>query len=142
MKIVINKCHGGFGISEKAVMRYAELKGITLYPSAPDYLGTTTYWTIPQNDPRMTEILEDKAFCAASHQAREKSNELHTKFTLDTRGYDRSDPVLIQVIEELGEEANGGHAELKVVEVPDDVEWEIHEYDGVESVHEVHRTWG
>jgi hypothetical protein len=32
-------------------------------------------------------------------------------------------------------------AELKVVESPDDVEWEIEEYDGIEWIAEVHRTW-
>ena len=40
----------------------------------------------------------------------------------------RDHPLLIQVIEELGLEANGPHATLKVVEIPDDVEWAIEEY--------------
>jgi hypothetical protein len=31
MKIVINDCYGGFGLSYEGVMRYAELKGIKLY---------------------------------------------------------------------------------------------------------------
>ena len=30
MKVVINKCHGGFGLSDLGVQRYAELKGINL----------------------------------------------------------------------------------------------------------------
>ena len=30
-EIVINKCYGGFGLSHKAIMRYAELKGFELY---------------------------------------------------------------------------------------------------------------
>ena len=37
--------------------------------------------------------------------------------------------------------ANGGSANIKVVEVPEDVDWEIAEYDGVEWVAEKHRTW-
>lgn len=53
----------------------------------------------------------------------------------------REDPHLVQVVEELGAAANGPYAELKVVEVPDGVEWTIHEYDGCEWVAEVHRTW-
>ena len=26
-------------------------------------------------------------------------------------------------------------------EIPDDVEWEIDDYDGIETIHEVHRSW-
>jgi hypothetical protein len=48
---------------------------------------------------------------------------------------------LIEVIEELGDAANGDCAELAIVEIPDDVEWEISEYDGREHVAEKHRTW-
>lgn len=44
----------------------------------------------------------------------------------------RSDPVLIEVIEELGEEANGAGASIIIKEIPDDAEWEIEEYDGKE----------
>lgn len=54
---------------------------------------------------------------------------------------ERDDPVLIKVIEQLGEEADGCVAALKIVEVPDDVLWEIDNYDGMESVHEQRRTW-
>lgn len=55
--------------------------------------------------------------------------------------FDRNDPVLVAVVEELGVEANGKYASLKVVDVPDDVEWDIGEYDGREWVAEKHRTW-
>lgn len=54
---------------------------------------------------------------------------------------DRSDPALIDAVETLGEKAHGGFAELKIVEVPDDVKWHIEEYDGKEWVAEDHRTW-
>jgi len=30
---------------------------------------------------------------------------------------------------------------LKIVDIPDGVEWEIEEYDGMEWVAEKHRTW-
>ena len=55
--------------------------------------------------------------------------------------FSRSDPDLISVIEELGEKANTEYSTLGVVEIPDDVNWYIEEYDGWESVHEVHRSW-
>jgi hypothetical protein len=53
----------------------------------------------------------------------------------------RDDPLLIKVIRELGPAADGLHAELKIVEIPADVEWQIGEYDGNEWVAEKHRTW-
>jgi len=54
---------------------------------------------------------------------------------------ERDDPYLIQIVHEMGEEANGRFANLKIVEVPEDVDWEIAEYDGREWITEKHRTW-
>jgi hypothetical protein len=53
----------------------------------------------------------------------------------------RDDQYLVQVIEELGTEANGHCAQLKVVEIPTEVEWKIENSGGVECVTEAHRTW-
>jgi len=49
--------------------------------------------------------------------------------------------LLIQVIEELGEAANGELSRIKIVDIPDHIEWYIHDYDGMESVHEKHAIW-
>ena len=46
-----------------------------------------------------------------------------------------------EIVEYLGEDADNKFSELKIVELPNDVEWRIHEYDGMESVAEIHRTW-
>lgn len=53
----------------------------------------------------------------------------------------RDDAYLVRVVKELGMAANGPHANLKIVEIPGDVEWTVEEYDGVEWVAEKHRTW-
>lgn len=53
----------------------------------------------------------------------------------------RDDQLLIDVIESLGEKANGFCADLKIIEIPDDVKWQIEQYDGKEWVSEVHRIW-
>jgi putative intracellular protease/amidase len=90
-KIVINVCHGGFGLSETAELLYTELAG----RSVSQY-----YWEI-----------------------------------------ERDDPYLVEVVERLGKSASGTYARLKVVEIPDDVVWTIHDYDGLEWVAEAHRTW-
>ena len=109
MKIVINRCHGGFGLSKKAILRYAEIKGIELVESEPDVY---TY---------INEVNEEVYF-------------IEWKIC-------RDDPVLAQVVEELGDSANGAYCKLNVVEIPDDVDWVIDDYDGVEWVAEKHRVW-
>lgn len=53
----------------------------------------------------------------------------------------RDDPYLVKIVKSLGMGANGPHANLKVVEIPGDVEWLVQDYDGVEWVAEKHRTW-
>jgi hypothetical protein len=53
----------------------------------------------------------------------------------------RNNVTLVQIIEQLGERANGHYSSLKIIEIPDNVEWHIHEYDGMEHVAENHRTW-
>ena len=54
---------------------------------------------------------------------------------------ERDDPYLVKIVREMGADANGSYANLKVVEIPGDVDWEIGEYDGREWVAEKHRTW-
>jgi hypothetical protein len=53
----------------------------------------------------------------------------------------RDCPVLVAMIEEQVTAVNGGFADLRIVEIPDDVDWYIEEYDGNEHVAERHRTW-
>lgn len=49
-------------------------------------------------------------------------------------GVKRTDPVLIQVVEELGEEANGFFSRLKIEEIPNGSYYRISEYDGWEEI--------
>jgi len=53
----------------------------------------------------------------------------------------RTNSDLVEMIEENASLYSGDHAQLYVVEVPDDVEWYIHDYDGIEHVAEKHRIW-
>lgn len=55
---------------------------------------------------------------------------------------DRDDAYLVKIVREMGADANGSCANLKIVEIPEDVSWHIGEYDGAEWVAEDHRTWG
>jgi hypothetical protein len=55
--------------------------------------------------------------------------------------YDRTSEHLILAVETLKERANGYCALLKVVEIPDGIDYYIDNYDGIESVHEQHKSW-
>jgi hypothetical protein len=54
---------------------------------------------------------------------------------------DRDDTYLVRLVEEWGERAEDNFAQLKIVEIPADVDWIIQEYDGHEWIAEKHRTW-
>ena len=51
----------------------------------------------------------------------------------------RDCPVLVEMVERG--DADGTYSDLKVVEIPDGVNWYIEEYGGLEHVAERHRTW-
>jgi hypothetical protein len=61
-------------------------------------------------------------------------------FTHDSSS-ERSCPALVKVVEEMSHAADGMCAKLAVVEIPDGVDFEIDEYDGLETVDEKHRSW-
>jgi hypothetical protein len=46
----------------------------------------------------------------------------------------RTDPILIQVVEELGREADANFAKLAIDELPAGTLYHIHEYDGLETI--------
>ena len=142
MKIVINRCYGGFGVSHEAVMRYFEIKGITVYPEQPNNYGSWkfwTYWTVKPED--RIESKEGGEFYKMSMEERQAYNKAYSEQTIRGLEIPRGDTALVQTVEELGAKANGEYAKLAVVEIPDDISWEITEYDGMERVEETHRTW-
>jgi len=145
MKIVINRCYGGFGLSLQATKRYLELKGL------PCYFYKQTKHSF-QNGVDEYSLLKDCEndnlfICTFTQYFGEKFNieklsrEDWQKYNFYDRDIERNDPILIQVIEELGDKASGRYSKLRIVEIPDDVQWEIEEYDGQEWVSEKHKTW-
>lgn len=137
-KVVINRCFGGFGISHEALLRYFEIKGITVYPEKT-HRNYWTYWSVKPED--RFEVKEGDAFYSMSLEERQAHNEAYSNQTIYEGDIERDDPALVQVVEELGKVADGDCAELAIVEIPDDVEYTIEEYDGSEHIAEVHRTW-
>jgi len=93
MKIVVNTCYGGFGLSEEAEAEFRQKAGLS-----------EDFWFGRLDDHRI-------------------------------------DPILVAMVEEDAERVSGDHAELGIIEIPDDVDWVIENYDGIEWVAERHRTW-
>jgi hypothetical protein len=141
-KIVVNRKHGGFGLSPKAEKRYLELIGKECYFYKQEKYkhcdGEDKYVLIPEEEAAQTMFYYTYTKNFGDVVKKFPKNDKH--FWYDGN-LERTDPILIQVVEELGEESYGPCAELEIVEIPDDVEWEIDEYDGYESIHEKHRSW-
>lgn len=127
-KIVINACYGGFGLSHEAVMRYAEIKGITLYADRDGKFGITHYYLCPIEEYNQILTEERDKPVAPGRFARS------SKLFFSDRDIDRTDPALVQVVEELGDAAGDQYAELRIEEVPAGALYRIDEYDGRESV--------
>jgi hypothetical protein len=114
MKIVINKKYGNFSLSEEAVLFYGDKKGLNIIAIRDEVIKDINHYYLNE----------------------EKEENSFAEWDIE-----RTDPALIEVVEQLGDLANTRHTRLKVVEVPDDVKWYILDYDGIEEVHEEHRKW-
>lgn len=95
MKVILNKCYGGFNLSKKAHKLYADKRDLT-----------------PE---KRRELYLDESY--------------------------RDDPILIEIVEELGDEANGMCADLVVVDIPDDMDYVVDDYDGIETLRPKTPTW-
>ena len=150
MKILINRCFGGFNISGEAlkllIARGAKCVDVT--PEAEYYGVEDVEEHLEIERRRFSSVYEDHDIGDGYiHRGSLGS----TPIIKDGVVYDfdddypehknRSNPDLIAVAEELGEKASGFCADLEIVEIPDGVDYTIEEYDGLEHVAESHRTW-
>lgn len=139
VKVVINT-GAWFKLSEEAILRYLALTGQQCWPGRRR--GMAVYWLIPPGpelDGLETAITN---FYDFTTEERIALREWYSRSAFSERAIERSDPMLLQVVEELGAKAAGKGSQLKVVEIPDGVEWEIiQEEDGEEYVAEKHRRW-
>lgn len=143
MKIVINRCQGGFCLSDRAYERLSEL-GIPIRKYGAQGDGAEDI-RLPQE--RGHEVIFDTHLDDPPRSEDEIFDRgLRTDFR-DSRYFDfwtsqdRSHPLLVRVVEELGQAASGFYAELAVIEIPDDVEWQLCESEGREWIAEKHRRW-
>lgn len=128
-KIILNKCFGGFDVSEEAYRLYAKKKGLELYKYTHcDYnVNKLRYATENEN---IMVYYYTKDF----GNNVKISDEDNKKYFLYLNNRYREDEILIEVVEELGEKASGRFGNLQIVEIPDNVFYQINEYDGLETI--------
>lgn len=147
-KIAINICHGGFNLSHKALLKYAELKGIsvttlTVDKSQEDDDHPFGKWkrVRPGEENDRYGIFHLYLFRDIPESWKDYDETEDFK-CLTSDDIERDDPALIETLETIGLlDCNGALSNINIVEIPDDVIWEIEEYDGNEWVSEVHRRW-
>lgn len=111
MKIIINQSFGSFGFSYGALKKWLSRQEPGLY-----YLST------------MPGYLVSNIYEYDTHK------EVHHKSL-------RTDPYMIELVEEDPYNASGPFAKLKVIEIPDDIEYYVQDNGGLEIVQEAHRSW-
>lgn len=104
MKIVLNGCYGGFGLSNDAVREILKRKNVSFYEKVSQYNGIEFYET-------------------------DTDNYIYLEGDID-----RTDPDLVAVVEKLGEKANGRASRLYIKYIPPGTAYLIDEYDGRESI--------
>lgn len=105
-KIVYNACYGGFSLSDEATEMYLTRKGIEWFKGSDQY---SDYYKVLHNG-------DYKYF--------------------DTEQIARTDPVLVEIVEELviKARANGRNAPLRIIDLPPGTKYFIDESDGFEQI--------
>lgn len=153
-EIVVNRQYGGFSLSDDAVYELIKMNSPLIeklsykeyFSSIPkrtaeemaqeelnkDY-GYGKIW-VPY---KKTGLLHNRMYSGVLIDPKEK-----IVYNDNSRNDEnRSHPDLIKVVKQLGKRANGEHAILEIVTIPEEIKWTIEKYDGNEWVSEVHRTW-
>lgn len=122
MEVVINVCFGGFNLSDEAIEECIK-RGMTV----------TKYKEGRYEDPTADFVKcdDDDLFNRKYTEVWERKKSL------------RTNPILVNVVKEFGERANGCFSELKVVNIPFNSlkKWYIDDYDGKENISEASRRW-
>ena len=135
-KVILNKCFGGFGLSKEAYELYAKKKGISVFHYTQENLKKEIY-TYATDDNRTFDFYFTKDFGDNVYI----SDEDFKEYFLNLDEKFREDKTLIEVVEELGKKANAFYSNLKIVEIPDDLDYVIDNYDGIETLHQKVKEW-
>lgn len=139
MKIVLNGCYGGFGLSYEAMVVYwhARCRDLYFYRDISNYDGYSKvhkYERISLADiQRSRNTWTGYIYCTTEYQGEYIFN--FPENVVNDRDIERTDPILISVVETMGSEAASGRfAKLYIKEIPNGTQYKIDEYDGIEEL--------
>jgi len=145
MKVVINRCFGGYSLSVKAILEIAKRKGFVFYPYLRDYDKGNDVYVKCDEDCREFHFVK---YTTVDNGPQVMLDNMKGVYDFGYPCFDnyygdwsRTDPDVVEVVEQLGERADGSFSNLAVVDIPDGVRFTIDEYDGMETIEEVHRSW-
>lgn len=137
MKIVLNGCYGGFDLSYEAMVLYLHAKNreaifyadISTYN---DYKKVHRYQrvTLPE-----IKKLSNSLYIYCTTEDQGEYIEHFPEGVINFRDIDRTDPILVSVVETMGSEvASGRFASLYIEEIPNGTQYKIDTYDGIEEL--------
>lgn len=133
MKIAINTSKGAFNLSHTALMEYSKRKGFELYP----FIAEATI------DGRVCVPYSGQKYSWVYYSLSpiEKNDKFFPK-VFDISTIKRNDKDLIDIISELGErQSSCGDSTIKVIDVPDNLDFVVESCNGEEWVSEKHKIW-
>lgn len=141
VKVVINKCFGGFGLSLDALLELVKSKSECVeVHDEKEYFGSDREEDAilrrrePFKEGFTTDVMGMYLFKAGKVYMLKDRSEKEL----------RCHPDLVGVVERLGQAANGSYAALEIIEIPFEGTdgWYIDEYDGQERINGDHPSWG
>ena len=133
MKVVINKGFHQFCLSLEALQKMFGNVYIYQHDWLLDLYFRQDSWLDRRN--------KSNIFIYSIHDYGKETLRIDDKHKIYFETMDRSLDKLVSVVEEMGQKAGAYGTDLKIVEIPDDVNWEIEEFDGQERIREVGRIW-
>lgn len=139
MKIVLNGCYGGFGLSYEAMVLYwhARCRDLYFYRDISvydDYSKVHKYERISLLDIQQSRnTWTGFIYCTTKDQGEYLDH--FPECVVSDKDIDRTDPILVSVVEIMGSEAASGRfAKLYIEEIPKGTQYKIDNYDGIESL--------
>jgi hypothetical protein len=155
-KIVVATGGIGFQISVKAKVRMAEIEGVEIFCYKEDeglsregevesemYYNKIDFSEVDDAE-GMYHMIDNHIVTTEDLGVRVIQGMCESKVYKDSYWIERDDELLVLMVEELGSAAGHVGVAPKIVEVPDDVKWEVKQIGSdsdVEYVCEAHREW-